>query len=845
MTCDPRRPCPPEEGGLGLVPPPPGATRLRRRSGDFTAFVDDLVRATEQYAGPGGRPLGVRWDVEGDPHAMRLVRLWAYVAETVAAYAELTANESYLATAADWTDLRRLAALVGYRPRPGVAASGWVRFDTDKGAAPLVPAGTQVQAPAVPGVRGSQKYEVAEDTQLRADWANFIATPVPVLDRPTGRDLRFLQDPGLAAGDRVLFVEETPSSAGAPPPSTVWWSYWARLVWYVYQAQPSASQPIAVAIVEQRERELGTAVVTFDRDLQDLLPGDSTLYAAYRVVASAGSARRITKALKLGTSSATTLGLGSLYTSGSAMSSSGDSASVVLDAALDDVSKDQRVAIVDWAMNRCDIAPIDRHSFVEWEVAPGSPARVSKLEFNRSVPALAGTGPITAYVVERRIAACHYTIPTEVTGTPARLRLYPAPADFDAPPRVAVRSTPGGGPVWQVFGCAKSADQKEAAADGDAPRGLTVDLTDGRPAGPVDRQPASGNVVRVRHGASARSTLGSGDATRAGQVMTVPKSPVAYDIAADGTPSSTLRLRIDGTEWTGVASLYDAGAADVYATTLEPTGAVDVRFGDGKDGNRLPTGRNNVTATYRVGGGTAGEVPSGAIDSLIGSIRGVRGVGGVGPTTGGADQDDEARLRALAPTRARAFGRAVSAGDLADLAAGFPGVSHAVAWHGAGPAGCACGRGGLHVAFVRTSTTGPRPPVAAEIKDVSDYLDARRDTSVPLCVAGGVVSPVHVAVDVVRDPRLAAGTVAAGVRAALRSATGALAPPNRALGAPLDRSDVVAVVHAVAGVVGVPALTLSGGTPPAASGAAVGRLLARRYELLIVGADSTATEVVA
>ncbi|HEV2890589.1 MAG TPA: hypothetical protein VGX28_09455 [Frankiaceae bacterium] len=843
MSCDPRRPCASGDPRLGLVPPPPGLTRLRRRSGDFAAFAEDLVRETEHVRGPDGGPLGAAWDVEGDPRAMRLVRLWAYVAETVAAYAELTANESYLATAADWTDLRRLAALVGYRPRAGVAAAGWVRFDTDKGAAPVVPAGTRVQAPAVPGTRESQKYEVAETTELHADWASLTATPVPEPAAPTGRELRFLRDPGFGAGDRVLLLNESEQPA-APVPSGDWSSWWSWLLFYYYWGKPAAFSPIALTVVEGRERELGTAVVTFDRDLHTLLPGTSTVYGAYRVVASAGSARRITHALRLTDAAATAVGIGGLYTGG-AITTGASSASVVLDTALEDVSKEQLCAIVDWSRGACDVATISGHTFVEWEIAPGSSARVSRLEFATAVPALTWGGPVTAYVVDRRVLARHYAIPPRVppAPAPARLRLYPAPAE--APPRVAVRSVPDGGePVWEVFECARSAQQEDA--QGDAPNGLVVDLLDGRPAGPVDKQPASGNVVRVRHGTAATSTLGSGDAIRAGQVMAVPKSPVAYDIGPDGTPVSTLVVRVDGLEWAERPSLYDAGPVDAYATTLDATGAVAVRFGDGHDGNRLPTGRNNVTAAYRVGGGTAGEVESGAIDSLVGSIRGVRGVGGVGPTSGGADQDDEERLRGLAPARARAFGRAVSTGDLADLALAFPGVSHTAAWHGDGPPGCACGRSGLHVAFVRfAGAQGVRAPVPDEVTSLSAYLDARRDVTVPLCVAAGAVTEACVALAVARDPRRAAGTVPEAVRAALLDGDGPLGPRARSLGRALDRSDVVGAVHAVPGVAGVTSLRLWTGTPPAPSAPPVERLVAGRYELLVVAPGSTVTEVVA
>ncbi len=204
MSCEPAIPCGPRRPGLGLVPPPPGQRRLERRSGEFHAFVADMVAAVELERS-SGRRLAELWDVEGDPRASAIVRLWAFVAEGVAAYAELTAAEAYLPTASDWTDLRRLAALVGYRPRPRVAAQGWVEAAVDRGAAPLVPARTRVQAPGTPQ-RPAQAYEVIADTRLRAEWAGLTATPPLVAMPVSGRTIRFLGDPGFRPGQRVLLV---------------------------------------------------------------------------------------------------------------------------------------------------------------------------------------------------------------------------------------------------------------------------------------------------------------------------------------------------------------------------------------------------------------------------------------------------------------------------------------------------------------------------------------------------------------------------------------------------------------------------------------------------------------
>jgi hypothetical protein len=218
MSCQPPVPCGPAPGALGLVAPVPGESPLRRRVGEYDGFARDLIAQVESELVDGGL-LGRDWDVEGDPLASTLVGLWAYVAEIVAAYSELTAAEAYLSTASDWTDLYRVAGLVGYRPRPGVAAQGWVRVVVDRGADPLLPAGTRVQAPGTPQ-RAAQTFEVAQDTQLYADWNELTATWVPVSVLPDGRRVRFLGDPGFHTGDRVLFVEENPpvvNPCGDPP----------------------------------------------------------------------------------------------------------------------------------------------------------------------------------------------------------------------------------------------------------------------------------------------------------------------------------------------------------------------------------------------------------------------------------------------------------------------------------------------------------------------------------------------------------------------------------------------------------------------------------------------------
>ena len=279
-------------------------------------------------------------------------------------------------------------------------------------------------------------------------------------------------------------------------------------------------------------------------------------------------------------------------------------------------------------------------------------------------------------------------------------------------------------------------------------------------------------------------------------------------------------------------TLTPPGRAAVFAAGSSADGAVTVEFGDGEQGARLPTGRNNVTATYRVGGGAEGEVATGRDRHAARAASAAsRRCAAPGPTEGGADQDDERRLRRLAPTRARAFGRVVSAEDLVDLALGYPGVIARRRLAAApGPPGCACGGIGLHLAFLRTGAGGPAAAAAGRDRARSRPTSTRRrDATVPLCVcAGTVTAPAADSAALAVDPRRDAGAVAAAVAAALADPDGPLAPGHRALGQPLDRSDVFAVIHGVAGVVGVTTLD----APPARRGE-LGRRRRARWELLV------------
>ncbi|MGH1491145.1 MAG: hypothetical protein ACRBK7_17420 [Acidimicrobiales bacterium] len=828
MICEPIHPC----GGDDREPltqptPPPGLARLQRRIGHYDGLLDDLIRRSEQRT-LSGESIGRRWDIEGDPQAMNLMKLWAYVAEGVAAYSELTAGEAYLSTAQDWLDLARLADQIGYRPSQRVAAEGWVRFETDRLASPLVPAGTRVQAPGTPE-RDPQTYEVIEDTNLQADWAGLTATWVPEATKPVGRTVRFLGDPGFRAGDDVLLIDEEQPS----PSSTNWILYLLWLFGLSELPTPASVTPKAVLSVVGHEHELGTTLVDFDRDITDLL-GDNTSYAAYRIVNKATSARRLSSVLEVSAGTATSVALPAY-----AQDAISDE-SIVLDREISELSTDSLVALVRWdsVENQGDIKNVKNHLPIEWEVAPGTPVLVSKLTFDATeeIGVLeAGVGPIDAYVLDRRVAVTHYRFPdetpSEAPGAGLRIRVWPAPSSPNPTSgRLAIQTDQDGVPTWELLEV--GGGEVETQPGTDVTVGLILDVQSHGPEGLIDLSPASGNVVKVRHGITTSSALGSGDGVSPFRTELLPDDPIASVLGPDGAATNSLSLRVDGRAWTERETLFGAGPVDGYETRVGPDGEVEVRFGDGEDG-AIPNGAGgSVEGTYRVGGGTAGEVATEQIDTLLGSIRGVRAVLGAGPTSNGADQPTERDLRSQAPTRARAMDRIVALGDVADLALAFPGVSHAAAWLGESPPGFNCGPGPT-VAILRTGTDGIRAALPAELDALTTYLDARRDVTIPLCVSSAEVVPVTVSLTVAGDPLFDGATIEAGLSEALTDIDGILAGANRDLGQPLDRSDLVEIVHRVEGVVGIESLSLTAGVIDSAT-STIGRLPAERYQLLVV-----------
>jgi len=172
---------------------------------------------------------------------------------------------------------------------------------------------------------------------------------------------------------------------------------------------------------------------------------------------------------------------------------------------------------------------------------------------------------------------------------------------------------------------------------------------------------------------------------------------------SNGTPNQTYQLAnanvifgstkvvINGVTYQYVEYLVDSsGYAPVYTTATDENNITYIVFGDGVSGRIPPTGVS-IYATYRIGGGSVGNVATGLIQYII-EIYGSStipvgltvsnqdiSVTGDGAATGGSDAESTDSIRTNAPLSIRAINRAVSINDYAYLAVQVKGVAAAIA----------------------------------------------------------------------------------------------------------------------------------------------------------------------
>jgi predicted phage baseplate assembly protein len=322
-----------------------------------------------------------------------------------------------------------------------------------------------------------------------------------------------------------------------------------------------------------------------------------------------------------------------------------------------------------------------------------------------------------------------------------------------------------------------------------------------------------GEVLEVRELSGARAAVEEpvlrAELARAG----VPMSDVRS--VRDPRTGKTTELWV---RWRPTPNLLFA-AAGARAYAVERTRG-RILFGGRTHAMIPPAGTDNVRlASYRSGGGVAGNVPRGAVNQLLAGVL-AQSVVNARDAEGGADGETVAQLLERAPASLRDRRQAITAADYESMALE---ASPAVAVARALPTTHPSGRfapGWVTVVIVPQSAD-PRPMPSFELRQlVQRSVSQRAPAAIARRIA--VVPPSYLPVGVqavVAPVDLAAGApVLAAVKSALASFLQPLAGGPDGRGWPFGRdvfvSDVASLLESLEGVDYVETLTLlRDGTP--------------------------------
>lgn len=180
---------------------------------------------------------------------------------------------------------------------------------------------------------------------------------------------------------------------------------------------------------------------------------------------------------------------------------------------------------------------------------------------------------------------------------------------------------------------------------------------------------ATVNTTATQGVTTTDESLGTSNGTPS-QVFKISQPGVVIN-----SSGSNITVKVGGIQYTYSSALVDNNPYDsAFTTTMDSDGYTYIVFGDGV-GGRIPPATYGITATYRVGVGSAGNIANDSLakNTLTGSYNVT--VTQLNAATGGADQESTDSIRVNAPRALRTLRRAVSLKDYAYLALQVSGVS--------------------------------------------------------------------------------------------------------------------------------------------------------------------------
>lgn len=748
----------------------PGLAAIAYRVGTHALFKESMLARLSASDLPALRGLNTRDD---DDFAVALADAWAMVADVLTFYQERIANESYLRTATERVSLLELARLIGYEPRPGVAASTHLAFKLeDAPGAPrtaTIDAGTKVQS--LPGQDElPQTFETVEKIEARVEW-NELRPRRTRPGAPAFQDRHtYLKGvtTGLQPGDPLFIV----GPARERRADSEQWE-----IRHVSSVEPDV--------------EADRTVVRWDEPLGSLVP---------RVESPAGGARVFalrTRASLFGYNAPqyellppflrdTRVDSNAIYANRQNYVDGNLPASprrINLDTVYPQIVARSWVVLTTPDYAECYRVTVAlEEARAEYTIS----AKSTRLELSGENLDRFSPRTTTVYAQSEELPLAEYPIDEGVGGD--RIELDGAVEGLASGRLVLVTGVTTDGH--------REVEAMEVKGVDPSPDGLAVLRFDGSLANTylVDSVIIYANVAPATHGETREEILGSGDAGAVYQRFTLRETPLTYlRSTAPGGARSTLQLRVNDILWREVPSLYEHGPNErVYVTYRDDDGKTTVQFGDGRTGARPPTGQENVRATYRKGIGLEGMVEAGQLSLLLTRPLGVRSVANPRAAADAADPEPRDEIRQNAPLTVLVLDRVVSLRDHEDFARAYTGISKALAtwvWEGE-----------TRGVFVTVAGPGGSVPSDDLLADLLTAMRGAGDPYHPLFVEPYRPALFNVRASAKVDADFLPERVLAAVEGSLRARFSFEA---RSFGETVALSEVISVIQEVPGVVAV------------------------------------------
>ncbi|MCU0627630.1 MAG: hypothetical protein MUF21_14270, partial [Gemmatimonadaceae bacterium] len=781
----------------------------------------------------------------------------AVVDDVLTFHQERFAQESWLRTATERLSLVQLARSVGHEPRPGVAAGTWLAFTIDD--TPGTPEFTTIDAGtrvlSIPGTNElPQPYETVEAITARALWNAMPARslrPQAISSTMTTVVLRGV-DTGVRQGDRVLLVAGTTTEARAP-----------RVVQRVVADPAAGTTTLTIGAIP---RASGPEPLPFTwswtgDDTNEIAPSDffgigTSTFLQLQVSLALYNTPRITvdtgdigvhvfrqRAASFGHNAPRWRDLpqvvqgvdglvpGRLLTAGQL-----DDAQYPDD--WDDLALDD-AAGASGALDLDNLYP---------QVVAGSWLLAERDDGTWGVAQVASTREVSRadFALSARVTRCELTTGIALADFPMRATAVHARSEPLPLARVAIDGPVQGDTITLdryypdlVAGRAVLVsgfrDDLPTLEWHEARTVLRVDVNatefpeDGRLFTTLVLDHAldhaylrttvrvNANVAFATHGESKAEVLGGGDGAQRFRTFTLRQPPLTHVPAATETGAqSTLELRVDGILWQQRADLLDRPADErSYVVRVDDDGKTRITCNA-----VVPTGLENVTATYRRGIGLAGRVKERQLSLLASRPLGVRSVVNPIAAEGGEDPEPASAIRVTAGLQGLTLGRLVTLTDYRDFARAFAGFARAHATMTSDGE-----RAGI---FVTVAPTGgvPISESSAPFVALKSAMTSYGDPHVSFTVRAFTPAVFTLAATVAIDPAFLADDVTAAIDARLRAEYGFDA---RDFGESVAASALVAAMQSPAGA---PPARLAASVPLPG----VRATLAQPAELLVLAA---------